>query len=165
MSLVFVRRRARRARRLDVVVARNPHGRDTEDLTEHLRFELPMVVICAAGHPLAIVSSKLDEGIRRSMDYFRLTPLFDAIVGIDHTTRHKPHPEPVEFALARLGVAPADALFIGDSPHDVEAGNAAGVRCVAVTWGAFTREAIAPAQPAHWLDRVAELPALVARGG
>ena len=67
--------------------------------------------------------------------------------------------------LFRSGVAPADALFIGDSPHDVEAGNAAGVRCVAVTWGAFTREAIAPAQPAHWLDRVAELPALVARGG
>ena len=62
----------------------------------------------AAGHPLAIVSSKLDEGIRRSMDYFRLTPLFDAIVGIDHTTRHKPHPEPVEFALARLGVRELD---------------------------------------------------------
>ena len=119
----------------------------------------------AAGHPLAIVSSKLDEGIRRSMDYFCLTPLFDAIVGIDHTTRHKPHPEPVEFALARLRVGPDEALFIGDSPHDVEAGNAAGVRCVAVTWGAFTHEAIAPARPAHWIERMADLPALIARGG
>ena len=119
----------------------------------------------AAGHPLAIVSSKLDEGIRRSMDYFRLTPLFDAIVGIDHTTRHKPHPEPVEFALARLRAGPDEALFIGDSPHDVEAGNAAGVRCVAVTWGAFTHEAIAPARPAHWIERMADLPALIARGG
>ena len=73
--------------------------------------------------------------------------------------------EPVEFALARLRVGPDEALFIGDSPHDVEAGNAAGVRCVAVTWGAFTHEAIAPARPAHWIERMADLPALIARGG
>jgi DNA-binding transcriptional LysR family regulator len=42
-----------RARNLDVVVARNPHGRDPGDLKEHARFELPMAVICATTHPLA----------------------------------------------------------------------------------------------------------------
>ena len=117
----------------------------------------------ARGHPLGIVSSKLDAGIRRSMDHFNLTPLFDVIVGIDHTTYHKPHPEPVRFALAKLGISPSDALFIGDSPHDIEAGNGAGVPTVGVTWGAYTREEIAPAGPNHWIERMGELSALVER--
>ena len=115
------------------------------------------------GHPLAIVSSKLDVGIRRSMDHFRLTPLFDAIVGIDHTTQHKPHPEPVRFALTALGVTAEQALFVGDSPHDVEAAKAAGVPVVAVTWGAFTREAIQPAGPDYWIDQMSDLAPLLVR--
>ncbi len=109
------------------------------------------------GHPMAIVSSKLDAGIRRSMDHFDLTKYFDAIIGIEHTQHHKPHPEPVHFALTRLGVQTTDAIFVGDSPHDVEAGNAAGVPVVAVTWGAYTRDEIAPARPTHWLDTMPDL--------
>jgi len=117
------------------------------------------------GHPLAIVSSKLDVGIRRSMDHYRLTPLFDAIVGIDHTTRHKPDPEPVHFALAKLGVRAQEALFVGDSPHDIEAGRAAGVATVAVLWGAYTRAEIEPAGPTHWIERMGDLPSLLERRG
>lgn len=117
----------------------------------------------AAGHPLAIVSSKLDVGIRRSMDHFALTPLFAAIVGLDHTTRHKPHPDPVVHALGVLGVGAGDAVFVGDSPHDVEAGRAAGVRTIAVTWGAYTRDQLAPAGPDAWIDAIDELEPLLAR--
>jgi pyrophosphatase PpaX len=114
----------------------------------------------ARGHPLGLVSSKLDAGIRRSMDHFGLTPLFDVIVGIEHTANHKPHPEPVEFALRALGVAPHEAVFVGDSPHDVEAGNAAGVPVIACTWGAYSREEIARARPARWIDGAGELLAM-----
>lgn len=117
----------------------------------------------AAGHPLAIVSSKLDAGIRRSMDHYGLTPLFSAIVGLDHTTEHKPNPAPVRFALSRLGVAESDAVFVGDSPHDIEAGRRAGVRTIAVTWGAYTREEISPAGPDHFIDEMTALEALVVR--
>ena len=108
----------------------------------------------ARGHPLGLVSSKLDAGIRRSMDYFKLTPLFDVIVGIEHTVNHKPHPEPVELALRALGVRPHEAVFVGDSPHDVEAGNAASVPVIACTWGAYSREEIARARPAQWIDEM-----------
>jgi pyrophosphatase PpaX len=111
----------------------------------------------ARGHPMAIVSSKLDRGIRMSMDYFDLTKYFDVIVGIESTKHHKPNPEPVLFALEKLGVAPKDAVFVGDSPHDVEAGNAAGVSCIACTWGAYTREHIEVAKPAHWIETMREL--------
>lgn len=117
----------------------------------------------ARGHPMAIVSSKLDAGIRRSMDHFHLTKYFDAIVGIEHTTHHKPHPEPVHFALTKLGVPASDAIFVGDSPHDVEAGNAAGVVTVAVPWGAYTRNEIAHARPTHWIDAMPDLPSAIER--
>lgn len=115
----------------------------------------------AAGHPMAIVSSKLEGGILRSMDYFKLTPLFDAIVGIEHTVHHKPHPAPVLYALGKLGVGPLDAVFIGDSPHDVEAAKAAGVRVIAVTWGAYTRDEIAPTKPEAWVERMADIAAAI----
>ena len=111
----------------------------------------------ARGHPLGIVSSKLDRGIRRSMDHFGLTPSFGVIVGLEHTENHKPHPAPVEFALDALGVSASEAVFVGDSPHDVESGNAAGVRTIAVTWGAYTRDEIAHATPSAWATTVGAL--------
>lgn len=42
----------------------------------------------------------------------------------------KPDPEPLRLACARLGVAAADALMVGDGQYDVEAGRAAGIRTV-----------------------------------
>lgn len=116
------------------------------------------------GHPLAVVTSKLEAGARRSLRFIGVEECFSSVVGIDATERHKPEPEPVWFALERLGGVPRGrALFVGDSTHDVRAGNAAGVVTAAATWGPFSREQLAAAGPAHWLDRMTDLPELVAR--
>jgi pyrophosphatase PpaX len=116
------------------------------------------------GHPMAIVSSKLERGIRKSMDHFKLTPLFDVLVGLESTVKHKPEPEPVLFALEKLGVAPHEAIFVGDSPHDIESGNAAGVECIACTWGAYTRADIEVASPSKWIDTMPALLEHLPRG-
>jgi pyrophosphatase PpaX len=115
------------------------------------------------GHPTALVTSKGDEIARRSLDVVDLGALFDVVVGADSSTRHKPDPEPVLAALDRLGSPPSDAIFVGDSPHDVRAGNAAGVATAAVLWGPFTRADLAPSNPTYWLERVEELLPLVER--
>jgi pyrophosphatase PpaX len=115
----------------------------------------------ARGHPIAIVTGKLAEGAQRALRHVGLAPYVDALVGADACARHKPDPEPVLVALERVGRTPAEALFVGDSAVDVAAGNAAGVVTVAATWGACTREALAAARPARFLDDVAALPALV----
>jgi pyrophosphatase PpaX len=115
-----------------------------------------------AGHPLAVVTSKSDWLARRGLEHVGLMERFDTIVGCDSCSRHKPHPEPVLTALARLGYAAEEALFIGDSVHDVEAGNAAGVTTVAALWGPFSRSQLEPAQPDYFLERISDLPALVA---
>ena len=115
------------------------------------------------GHPVAVVTGKYREPAERTLRYVGLAPYVDALIGADSCPRHKPDPQPVLLALSRLGRAPDEALFLGDAPVDVLAGNAAGVTSVAALWGAATREALLAAGPAHLLDAVAELPALVAR--
>lgn len=96
----------------------------------------------AAGHPLAVVTSKSDELAHRALHWTGLAAHIHVVIGADSVARHKPDPEPVRVALARLAIAPADAVFVGDSPHDVASGNAAGVRTIGVTWGAFDAVAL-----------------------
>ncbi len=115
------------------------------------------------GHPIAVVTGKLSEPATRTLGYVGLAPFVDALVGSDSCPRHKPDPEPVLLALERLGRSPREALFLGDSPVDVQAGNAAGVTSVGALWGACTREALLAASPSHLLEDVAALPVLVAR--
>ncbi|HWJ14213.1 MAG TPA: HAD hydrolase-like protein, partial [Gemmatimonadaceae bacterium] len=64
--------------------------------------------------------------------------------------------------LHRLGRGPDEAVFVGDSVHDVLAGNAAGVRTFAALWGAFKRQDLEPGSPSVWLERISELPSLLA---
>ncbi len=106
----------------------------------------------ADGHALGIVTSKLEVGARRSLALIGVEGCFQVVVGIDATTRHKPDPEPVRFALHALAEPiPARAVFIGDSTHDMHAGRAAGVQTAAALWGPNAREALAPTAPDHWL--------------
>jgi len=57
---------------------------------------------------------------------------------------------PVLHAVERLGARTEDAAFVGDSPHDIVAGNAAGVATVATLWGPFGRAELALARPRAW---------------
>lgn len=115
----------------------------------------------ARGHAMAIVSSKLESGIRRSLDYIGVTECFATLVGIDHTEKHKPEPEPVWLALERLGATAADAWFIGDSPYDMLAGRAAGVRTIGVLSGPYDRAAMEQVTPTHLVTTLLEIEPLV----
>ena len=116
-----------------------------------------------AGHPMALVTSKGDEIARRSARHAGLEPFLETVVGCDSCRLHKPEPEPVHVALARLGYGAHEAVFVGDSPHDMLSGNAAGVVTVAALWGPFTRDDLAPSAPAHYIERITELVPLLSR--
>ncbi|HSJ65994.1 MAG TPA: HAD-IA family hydrolase [Gemmatimonadaceae bacterium] len=111
------------------------------------------------GHSMAIVTSKAHALAVRALERMRLSEFMDAVIGCDSCTRHKPDPEPVRIALERLGARPRDAVFIGDSPHDIAAGNAAGVTTVGVLWGPFPRSALGRAH--HLIEHPSALPPLV----
>ena len=114
-------------------------------------------------HPTALVTSKGNELAHRALSWLHLSRHIDVVVGMDSTERHKPEPEPVLHALAELGCTPSDALFLGDSPHDIRAGNAAGVTSVAALWGPFSRTVLERASPTYFLEHIRELPDLVSR--
>lgn len=114
-------------------------------------------------HPTALVTSKSNDLARRALTWLHLSDLVDVVVGMDSTERHKPDPAPVLHALAALDATPRSALFLGDSPHDIAAGNAAGVTSVAALWGPFSRTVLEGASPDYLLEHIRELPALVRR--
>ena len=107
------------------------------------------------------MTSKSEALALRALALHGLARHMDTIVGCDASTRHKPDPEPVHIALSRLGAAPHNAIFVGDSVHDIIAGNAAGVTTVAATWGAFARSDLESARPSHFIDDISGLLDLV----
>lgn len=109
------------------------------------------------GHELGIVTSKSEALAMRGLVHVGLARYIDTIVGCDAGSRHKPDPEPVRIALHRLDCRPEDAVFVGDSVHDIMAGNAAGVRTVAALWGAGRREDIAPGAPSLYASTISDV--------
>ena len=75
----------------------------------------------------AVCSLNCESSCRVALDTHGLTPHIDAVVGRDTVATRKPDPEPLLEALRRLGAAPEDAVFVGDSPRDAEAADRAGV--------------------------------------
>jgi pyrophosphatase PpaX len=157
---------ARSEAELDALVgAYRAFQRDQHDrlLREFAGTRETLGILKGRNHPMALVTSKMVDMAMRALDFTGLRGFMDVVVGCDSCTRHKPDPEPVHVALRQLGLAPRDALFVGDSPHDIVAGNAAGVATVAALWGPFSRATLEAARPTHLLDRVTLLPDLVER--
>ena len=113
------------------------------------------------GNPMGVVTSKSNEMMDRGLAYVGAIDFMKTRIGMDSCTVHKPEPEPVLVALRELGYQPHEALFVGDSPHDIASGNAAGVTSVAALWGPFTREQLDRQSPSRYLDRITDLPALL----
>ena len=122
------------------------------NLDVHDRFVKPYpgvteLVRRLSGTPVAVVTSKRRRGTEMGLRALGLHDAFEILVCADDVERPKPHPEPVQRALRFLGTDPAKTVFVGDAVHDVEAGKAAGVRTVAVTWGAGRREELERSRP------------------
>jgi pyrophosphatase PpaX len=112
------------------------------------------------GKPMAIVTSKSRPVAQRGIDFFHLGGYFRFIVGYEDTTVHKPHAEPILEAARRLEADPQRCMYVGDSPHDMSAGNAAGAVTVAALWGPFPDRVLDPG-PSAALRRLGDLAELL----
>ncbi|MEO7103637.1 MAG: HAD-IA family hydrolase [Gemmatimonadaceae bacterium] len=119
--------------------------------------------LAASGHPMAIVTSKSNEMMHRALDLTGIAPYMTSTIGCDSCSLHKPDPFPVRMALQELDYQESEAVFLGDSPHDINAGNSAGVVSIAALWGPFSRDQLQSANPAHFLDDISDLPTMVDR--
>jgi pyrophosphatase PpaX len=121
-----------------------------------------LAALASAGHPIGVVTAKIEQGAYRTLRHTALLPYVSAVVGADSCAHAKPHPEPVLLALEKLGRPPAEALLVGDSPHDIAAAKAAGARAAGALWGACTRAALEAAGADVLLEHVRDVPGVVA---
>ncbi len=87
------------------------------------------------GLKVACVTNKPRELIAKLFEVLGIASSFDAIVGGGDTVDKKPKPAPLLLACERMGVAPAEAVMIGDSQNDAIAAQAAGMRSLTVPYG------------------------------
>jgi phosphoglycolate phosphatase-like HAD superfamily hydrolase len=92
---------------------------------------------------------------------FDLYKRFGSILGADEVAKPKPHPDGLHQLCEELGVAPHDCVYIGDSPSDGVAAEAAGMPSVAVTWGAHGHDSLSRAPFCHVCRTVQELQSLL----
>jgi pyrophosphatase PpaX len=118
-----------------------------------------LLALRGEGVRLGLATAKRRSTVEIAFRYLpQLEGLFDAIVCAEDTERHKPDPEPLLLALRRLGGEPGEAAYVGDSPFDVEAARAAGLRAIAVTWGGIHgKERLLAAEPDVIASTTAEL--------
>jgi pyrophosphatase PpaX len=107
------------------------HGSLCEGPYEGVREML--AALRAAGFPLGVVTGKgrrAWEVTRHEIDLGH----FDVVVTEDEVEMPKPDPGGLIMALEALDVAPAAAVYIGDSVTDVAAGRKAGMRVAGALW-------------------------------
>jgi phosphoglycolate phosphatase len=109
----------------------------------------------------AVISNKRESLSRQLLEKLDLLRYFDIVVGGDTAPERKPSPVPVRHVLKQLQVRPEDAVIVGDSNFDIEAGKKSGVRTVAVTYGFRDRQYLTEANDI--IDDMGELPALLDR--
>ena len=114
-----------------------------------------------ANYRKAVISNKREYLSRQILRKLNLLEYFDVVVGSDTTPEKKPSAFPIIYILQKLGISVKEAVMIGDSNFDVEAGKKAGIKTVAVSYGYRARKYLSDAD--YLIDAFDELPSVLDR--
>ncbi|TFG20517.1 MAG: HAD family hydrolase [Promethearchaeota archaeon] len=108
---------------------------------------------------LAILTNNRKSSAIKSLNKFGLDQFFEEknVYGFDETGKFKPEPDGLLKILKDMRVKADKAIFIGDMPTDVIAGNRAGVRTVCVTSGLSQKNDIEKENPYLLLKEIQDL--------
>lgn len=102
-----------------------------------------------AGYAMGVVTSKRHKMAERGLELCGILPFFAFVIGSDDWPEHKPHPGPILHGCDLLQLPAQACAYIGDSPYDIQAGNAAGCTTYAALWGMFPAAALEAEHPDH----------------
>ena len=111
----------------------------------------------AKGLPLALVTNKPTPFVAPILASLDIAKYFTVVIGGDDVKNKKPHPEPLLLVAEKLGLAPAELLFVGDSRNDIQAAKAAGCSSIGLTYGYNYGEPISLSEPDYIFDQFNEL--------
>ena len=120
--------------------------------------------LVASRSMLGVLSNKPHDMTRRMVRAFWGEHTFHAVQGYVREEHRKPSPQHVFEMCAAVGVTPAQACLVGDTPTDVLTARNAGCACIAVTWGFRTRADLESAGATCIVDTPAQALAVL-RGG
>jgi len=121
-------------------------------------FEAVLATLDAQNLPWGIVTNKARWLTEPLLADLGLLARAACVLSGDSLPERKPHPRPLLVAAERIGVAPADCVFVGDALRDVQAACAAGMVPLAVRYGYLDPEDNPLSWPvAAWLDVPSDL--------
>lgn len=94
-----------------------------------------LVAMRDKGLKLVCITNKAGDFTLPLLQRTGLAAYFAVVVSGDTTPEKKPHPAPLLHACSKIGVAPNEAVMIGDSTNDALAGRNAGCRVLCVPYG------------------------------
>lgn len=97
------------------------------------------------GCPMAVVTNKPEDRTRQILDGLNLTHYFTAVAGGDTTPRLKPHPDPLIYALDKIGGTTDNAWMLGDNWTDLDSAAALKIPACFCAYG-FGRQKNSKAQ-------------------
>jgi phosphoglycolate phosphatase len=119
-----------------------------------------LVKLNQAGFLLAVATGKSRAGLDRALKHTETEELFTCTRCADETAS-KPEPKMLIEIIEQLEIPPARTLMIGDSVHDLQMAENAGITSVAVACGVHTHERLQEYNPLISLEQTAELLTLI----
>ena len=104
------------------------------------------------GLRLAVATSKIRSGALAQLEAAGIAQHFEVVAGYDSVERPKPDPQMALYVLERLGVRPAGTVMVGDTTHDLLMAHGAGLRAIAVTYGAHDEATLRTESP-EWVAK------------
>ncbi len=101
---------------------------------------------------LAVVTNKEGRHTDTVLRALGLSSAFDMVISGDTLPTKKPNPSGVQHCLQRWGIAPEQALFVGDSSIDAQTARNAGVAVFLMTYGYNMGADVRDSHPDRVLD-------------
>ncbi len=114
--------------------------------------------LLAPAYRLGLVTSGSRDRVRKQIRQFEFTRYFKVRVFSEDTLKKKPHPAALELALVRLKTGPADCVYVGDTPEDIQMARRAGVHAIGVLGPFPSARRIRAEEPDVLLNSIRELP-------
>jgi len=153
---------ARRQANLDkTILIKHFLDQYSSHLTDHTRPypQVPETLTALNGYAKAVLSNKVTSFTVEIVKRFGLAGFFGSIQGGDTVAEKKPSPVSILALLEQFAAEKGEAMIVGDSMYDVEAGRNAGIRTVAAMYGYGTPGFEANAE--FRIEAFAELPGIV----
>lgn len=110
----------------------------------------------AQGKTLAIATGKKRKGLERVLPNSGIEAFFTTTKTADETAG-KPNPLMLQAILSETGKTVEDAVFVGDSIHDIRMANAIQMDSIAVSYGCEKADVLAKENPTLIVDSVEQL--------